>query len=66
MPISFYVKLIEFRKIKGTYKDTAGVEATSVALISGGQSLPYPNEDEKNIPLLMRNSIISQGGLELL
>jgi len=30
------VSNIEFRKIKGTYKDTAGVGATSVALISGG------------------------------
>jgi hypothetical protein len=28
--------IIEFRKIKGTYKDTAGVGATLVALISGG------------------------------
>ena len=28
--------IIEFRKIRGTYKDTAGVGATSVALISGG------------------------------
>ena len=36
MPTFFYVTLIKFRKIKGTYKDTAGVGATSVALISGG------------------------------